>query len=548
MGRSLSTMSETAIPFMSSAPVAPLQMISTGMMDRFYQSNDEPAHVQAMATSLQASPLSQHRQELPSVLEDRAPDVGMSIGDYLAQSEMDDNLGSPTTMTAPLSAIYLSPVNAYGGLSTQLDSACPSLVSAPSAAEAGLPMTRENSMYDNGAAFNSFDMARIASSASYQTDGFHSQQDPLSFISSGQPSPSTKRQLTSDELFAYTGAGLAPPPEHQYPATATGETLIPGSTAMERSISSTSNMSTASNLERRAKETHQKVIENGLRNKIAPKPVETTKASHSTRESAKKESKVAVAKNNSYRRPKHPRVYCDMCDDQPEGFRGEHELRRHTSAKHEGRVVKFVCRDPATAGIKTSIKAINPLSNCKACNAGKQYGAYYNAAAHLRRTHFKPKSPRNSRKSSSGEESRRAGTGGGLWPPMEELKPWWTQVVVDRSKNDDGTDSDTNDYANSDEVEMSGYDMEEAYGASIDMPPESFPELANGTEASILSAGAVPMPATAFEFPYSSTSPMPIIQGFDAGVMIYGSPVIPDNFSAAAYHHDMARMREEIYN
>jgi hypothetical protein len=51
--------------------------------------------------------------------------------------------------------------------------------------------------------------------------------------------------------------------------------------------------------------------------------------------------------------------------------------------------------------------------------------AYYNAAAHLRRAHFKPK---NRRKDKDGES--RGGKGGGDWPPMAELKYWMKEVKV----------------------------------------------------------------------------------------------------------------------
>jgi hypothetical protein len=45
--------------------------------------------------------------------------------------------------------------------------------------------------------------------------------------------------------------------------------------------------------------------------------------------------------------------------------------------------------------------------------AQKQYGAYYNAAAHLRRAHFSP---------------HRGGKASGDWPPMSVLKDWMREV------------------------------------------------------------------------------------------------------------------------
>ena len=62
------------------------------------------------------------------------------------------------------------------------------------------------------------------------------------------------------------------------------------------------------------------------------------------------------------------------------------------------------------------------LSKCKACVAGKKYGAMYNAAAHLRRAHFNPK-PKG-RKGKGNEEDILVGKRSSNYPPMDELKPW----------------------------------------------------------------------------------------------------------------------------
>lgn len=113
-----------------------------------------------------------------------------------------------------------------------------------------------------------------------------------------------------------------------------------------------------------------------------------------------------------YQRAPLRRVYCDKCNEYPEGFRGEHELRRHTDAKHSAMVRRWVCCEAENAR-DASPKPVVSLSSCKACMAQKQYGAYYNAAAHLRRAHFSP---------------HRGGKASGDWPPMSVLKDWMREV------------------------------------------------------------------------------------------------------------------------
>ncbi|KAF6833810.1 zinc finger protein [Colletotrichum musicola] len=134
----------------------------------------------------------------------------------------------------------------------------------------------------------------------------------------------------------------------------------------------------------------------------------------------------------TYQRPPLRRVYCIKCNEYPEGFRGEHELRRHTDAKHAALVRRWVCTEPD--GYSTSLpQPVIPLSKCKACVTQKRYGAYYNAAAHLRRAHFNP---------------HRGGKASGDWPPMTILKDWMREVrqSVDIQDNDDSSGGEEGDY------------------------------------------------------------------------------------------------------
>lgn len=118
----------------------------------------------------------------------------------------------------------------------------------------------------------------------------------------------------------------------------------------------------------------------------------------------------------TYQRPQVRRVYCTKCNEYPEGFRGEHELRRHTDAKHAPLVKRYICTEPLDPSA-SPMPAI-PLKKCRACVSQKRYGAYYNAAAHLRRAHFNP---------------QRGGKTSGDWPPMTVLKDWMREVEVQQS-------------------------------------------------------------------------------------------------------------------
>ncbi|KAI8629236.1 hypothetical protein F5Y19DRAFT_485132 [Xylariaceae sp. FL1651] len=133
----------------------------------------------------------------------------------------------------------------------------------------------------------------------------------------------------------------------------------------------------------------------------------------------------------SYQRPPLRRVFCSKCNEYPEGFRGEHELRRHTDAKHAALVKRWVCTEPPNPS-PNAPQPLIPLSKCKACVTQKKYGAYYNAAAHLRRAHFHP---------------HRSGKASGDWPPMSILKDWMREVrqSIDVNENDSSSGDEDNE-------------------------------------------------------------------------------------------------------
>ncbi|KAL2207369.1 putative C2H2 finger domain protein [Sarocladium strictum] len=121
---------------------------------------------------------------------------------------------------------------------------------------------------------------------------------------------------------------------------------------------------------------------------------------------------LSVSMTPSRFKPYARRVFCQKCNEYPEGFRGEHELRRHHDAKHAALVKRWVCSEPDNPDASTP-QPVHPLSRCKACHSQKPYGAYYNAAAHLRRAHFNP---------------HRLGKASGDWPPMSVLKDWMHEI------------------------------------------------------------------------------------------------------------------------
>lgn len=130
-----------------------------------------------------------------------------------------------------------------------------------------------------------------------------------------------------------------------------------------------------------------------------------------------------------FQRTQLRRAYCPKCNENPEGFRGEHELRRHIDAKHASLIKRWVCSEPAHRSASSPQPTI-PLQKCKACVGRKRYGAYYNAAAHLRRAHFNP---------------HKGGKASGDWPSMHVLKDWMTEVRHVANGNEPELSSDGED-------------------------------------------------------------------------------------------------------
>ncbi|KAJ4346287.1 hypothetical protein N0V95_005552 [Ascochyta clinopodiicola] len=126
---------------------------------------------------------------------------------------------------------------------------------------------------------------------------------------------------------------------------------------------------------------------------------------------------VGIISRTPYVRPQHPKIMCQHCDERPDGFRGTHELDRHIARAHAVVRKGYICVAPSFQK--------NFLDSCKHCRNQKVYGAYYNAAAHLRRAHFHPR--KRGRKGKNDE--KRGGIGGGDHPAMDWLKQHWIKEL-----------------------------------------------------------------------------------------------------------------------
>ena len=240
-------------------------------------------------------------------------------------------------------------------------------------------------------------------------------------------------------------------------------------TKMTRNASSDSNASSISRVSRRS----QEQVAQAAR-PIAPKDVAespTSKQSSSSlpggqdmlRQRSAPEPKVLIPKLQ-YSRQTKEKLKCDRCNKNPDGYKGSHELHRHIALDHNTFRTAWVCVDISEDGF---------LSGCAACESQKSYGQDYNAAAHLRRFHFHPRS--EIRRTNVDPEEKRGGKGGGKDPPMSECRRWMKKIqvpgkdftpIADSAVDDVG--DDTGDDANEDDEENQRWQGEqvEAVGDS----------------------------------------------------------------------------------
>ncbi|KAI1750397.1 hypothetical protein F4782DRAFT_249834 [Xylaria castorea] len=446
MDRAASNLStRSAGPFTGSSPVSPPPTFqATGLHAKHaeqgsYLSHNNLVASQPFASLMQQIPANKQQHRL-STLTETGPfrtTTGVLVDPAIWLAAHDDPLPDLVINRSDMDVSNLN----------MSVSVCESMTSGPTWDNNTAPMTRQNSQFDNHSVEGGICMMNVGSQTSQSVFFPENSQQIVEYGNSSSFLGKQPSYEHEHALFA-VGSNLASF-EGQYVSTVHNEGLF-ASSDMERSLSSTSTSSArsmASSLSARAKVSLARQNHHAQNAPLKPKPsVDENKPEPPSDD--KNDGKAVITKTK-YIRPRQPKVFCDLCDEHREGFRGEHELRRHKDAKHQTHVKKFICVDPQEHGLPVNVQVVNPLSKCKACKAQKKYGAYYNAAAHLRRTHFKEKPSRSKNKNSGangGDDDKRGGKGGGDWPSMHELKNWMREIHVrqdeQRPKEEDDADDD----------------------------------------------------------------------------------------------------------
>ncbi|KAL7792158.1 hypothetical protein V8C37DRAFT_380946 [Trichoderma ceciliae] len=208
----------------------------------------------------------------------------------------------------------------------------------------------------------------------------------------------------------------------------------------------------------------------------------TTLSSSSTGTDTSRSSTATTVSSSSSTAPrllrrKASKVFCTICNDHPDGFRGAHELERHMrrhdnvgKSEKEGMVKKFICRDPNAAGVQVNIQPIYPLSECEACRSQKQYDTCNKATTHLWFSHFRDRSAQGKARDYGRSRSSL----------IRELHAWFVEVSVGEDGNirsqADGTNTNTEGFSLNMECDDDGDGEEEdddVADFAIPAPPSS---------------------------------------------------------------------------
>ncbi|RMZ66589.1 key lime pathogenicity [Pyrenophora seminiperda CCB06] len=289
---------------------------------------------------------------------------------------------------------------------------------------------------------------------------------------------------------------------------------------MRRSTSATSSEGYSSEVSApgstysRQSQREREIIAQAASRKIAPKAIdcndETTSLSSDAqmtriRSEDGSSKTVGVLSKTPYVRPQHPKIKCNYCNERPDGFRGTHELDRHIARAHASRRKGYICIDSSTDK--------KFLANCKHCRNKKVYGAYYNAAAHLRRAHFHPR--KRGRKGKNDE--KRGGIGGGDHPPMEYLKQnWIKEVEVDNKPTPESPESSSDNDTS---------DVTDAVFNPTSYPIDNIVAAPAVTAAAVYPASQQPLPT----MPMMSQVSVNSTQYMDYGISIPAEPIVFDN-------------------
>ncbi|KAH8819864.1 hypothetical protein F5884DRAFT_660352 [Xylogone sp. PMI_703] len=416
---------------------------------------DQPANSYTFSHQARMPPrsISHHRSDLELVHE---LDIGENPADYLSRTGAPMLALTPSPVSIPTDDTFDSQSLTGSYATFSAAPATPCSGSLTTATTLTSNMSRQNSMC-NDAVIGGFQMMSVNSNASFSTENYVEESTyPITYSALSQQSRHCSNDEQSQLLVGAGGVSNDSQFSQSLPThIGTHFQSISPVGGMKRSESNESTSSSAStsataSASSRSKQRLQAQI--AAARKIAPKGglddklvVGGTSQSMSRLDSKDGSlNKLAISKR-AYQRPKHERVYCKQCDEYPDGFRGEHELRRHQDRQHKDMVKKWICVEPPSS--PDHPQPLLPLSKCKACHQQKKkYGAYYNAAAHLRRAHFRPK-PKGRNRSNKADEAaeKRGGKAGGDWPSMQELKRWMQEVeerATDYSQVDDDSSED----------------------------------------------------------------------------------------------------------
>jgi hypothetical protein len=398
--------------------------------------------------------------------------VEYSVDDYVSNCiQPDSSSAIPTSLPQHSQHMHVQ-------LTPNLQWSSSSDVSSPSTPSTALmtPVTQSSNMSRQGSYnpqfFDNVSMLRVQSDSScmlpiLSEDGvFPYSFDVDSKATSESAGGSHCLNFTGSSSEAFVSSSCVPASAHalvsendqSYLAEDMRRSTSTSTTSSEGYASEASNPSSTYS---RQSQREREIIAHAASRKLAPKASdihnETESASSNVRmtriTSEDGSSKtVGVLSKTPYVRPQHPKIKCNFCNERPDGFRGTHELDRHIARAHASRRKGYICVD--------SSMDKKFLANCKHCRNKKVYGAYYNAAAHLRRAHFHPR--KRGRKGKNDE--KRGGIGGGDHPAMEILKAHWIkEVEVDNNSSSPRSPSSAPDDNAQEHIDNSLYDITTSY-------------------------------------------------------------------------------------